>query len=137
MKLKITITLVLGLVSAIMLAACGGSTTTNTATTTAPTSAPAQVKNSAPASDTASYDEPPITGVAECDEYIKRYEACLLKVAKQAPQAEPALKKAFEAQRDGFKKAGANPQAKATLAGTCKQAIETAKTATGMYACEW
>jgi len=75
--------------------------------------------------------------VAECDEYITKYEACLTKIAKAAPQVEPQLKQSFEAQRSSFKTAASNPQSKATLAGACKQAIETAKASTKAYACEW
>jgi len=99
------------------LANCGGGKTETANTTTAP------------AGDS--------VGVAECDEYIKKYEACLTKIAKDAPQAQPGLKTAFEAQRKAFKDAAANPQSKATLASTCKQAIDTAKASTSAYACTW
>ena len=98
-------------------------TTTNTTTTTTETK-----------TEPASADS---VGVAECDEYIKKYEACLTKIAKDAPQVQPSLKTAFEQQRNAFKQSAANPQAKATLASTCKQAIETAKTSTSAYKCEW
>ena len=98
------------------LANCGGAKTetTNTASTSADS-----------------------VGVAECDEYIKKYEACLTKIAKDAPQAQPGMKTAFESQRKAFKDAAANPQAKASLASSCKQAIETAKQSTSAYKCEW
>jgi len=76
-------------------------------------------------------------GVPECDDYIKKYEACLTSVAAKAPQAEGPLKTAFAAQRDGFKKAAATPAGKATLAGICKQAVDTAKASTSAYGCAW
>lgn len=130
---------------------CGGAATNNattntaantTTTTNSTTTNTATTSNSASANaDTAKTDTTagsgPATGVAECDEYITKYEACLTKIAAQAPQSAPALKTAFEAQRNGFKTAAANPQTKATLGATCKQAIETAKTATKAYACDW
>jgi hypothetical protein len=47
------------------------------------------------------------------------------------------LKTAFQAQRDGFKKAAETPQGKATLATVCKNAVDTAKASTAAYACEW
>jgi hypothetical protein len=98
------------------LANCGGGATNTTTTNTASTDS---------------------VGVAECDEYIKKYEACLTKIAKDAPQAQPGLKSGFDAQRKAFKDAAANPQSKAALASSCKQAIETAKQSTAAYKCEW
>lgn len=77
------------------------------------------------------------TGVAECDEYIENYEACLTKIAAKVPQIEPAMRTAFEQQRKAFKDAAANPQSKAGLSSGCKQAIDTAKQSTGTYGCAW
>lgn len=118
---------------------CGGTTTTTTTNSTN-TAKPADTaktdtnKTDATKTDAASTDS---VGVAECDEYIKKYEACLTKIAKDAPQVQPSLKTAFEQQRNSFKQAAANPQSKATLASTCKQAIESAKQSTASYKCEW
>jgi hypothetical protein len=75
--------------------------------------------------------------VPECDEYIKKYEACLTTIAQKNPSVEPSMKQAFEAQRNGFKAAASTPQGKATLAGTCKQAMETAKTSTAQWCTNW
>jgi hypothetical protein len=61
----------------------------------------------------------------------------LTTIAAKAPQAAPGLKSAFEAQRNGFKAAASTPQGKAALAGTCKQAIETAKTSTAQWCTNW
>jgi len=105
-------------------------TTSNSATTTAANSTGSDASK---ATDSAAAG----TGVPECDEYIKKYEACLSKIAKSAPQVEGAMKQAFEAQRSGFKSAAATATGKATLPGTCKQAMETAKTATKSYSCDW
>lgn len=76
-------------------------------------------------------------GVPECDEYIKKYEACLTSITAKAPQAAPGLKTGFDAQRKAFKDAAANPSSKATLPGTCKQAMENAKQSTTAYGCAW
>jgi hypothetical protein len=103
-------------------------TTTNTASEKPATGETAKTE-AAPAGDS--------VGVAECDEYIKKYEACLTKIAANAPAAQGPLKQAFEAQRNGFKSAASTPQGKATLVSTCKQAIETAKASTKAYSCEW
>ncbi len=145
MKTKALLTVAICVAVAAMLIACGGgaNVTVNTpaknaappaANTTTSASTPATAAN--PAANPAT-DAGPNTGVPECDDYIKKYEACLTKIAKAAPQVEDQMKKAFQAQRDGFKTAAANPQSKATLATTCKQAVETAKTATKAYACEF
>lgn len=84
--------------------------------------------------ETASGDS---VGVPECDEYIKKYEACLTKIAEKAPQAQPGLKTAFEQQRNGFKQAASTADGKKALGPQCKQMIETAKTSTSAYACSW
>lgn len=108
----------------------------NTANTTTTTNVnTAMNTNAASNSDTAS--SAANTGVAECDEYIEKYEACLTLIASKAPQAQGALKTSFEAQRKAFTDAAATPAGKSTLPATCKQAMETAKAATTAYACEW
>ena len=67
---------------------------------------------------------PPNTGVAECDEYIVKYETCINNMGAIARQAaEPALK----AQRDGFKSAAATPEGKKALSTQCKTLTESIK----------
>jgi flagellar basal body-associated protein FliL len=130
--------------AAIFFAACGGATNTASNTATANKSNTATVTNTAtnttaPA-NTATANTAPAgdsVGVAECDDYIKKYEACLTKIAAKAPQVEGSLKTAFEAQRNGFKTAASTPQGKATLATACKTALDQAKASTASYACEW
>lgn len=133
---------------ALFFAACGSpasntasnTTTANKANTTAPSNTTTASTPAASNTETAKSETAPAgdsVGVAECDEYIKKYEACLTKIASKAPQAEGPLKTAFQAQRDGFKKAAETPQGKATLATACKNAIDTAKASTSAYACEW
>jgi hypothetical protein len=120
------LTLIVVLTGVFFLTNCSGGATQ-------PTKADAP-KTDAPKTEKASTDS---VGVPECDEYIQKYEACLTKVAKQAPQIEPNLKSAFQQQRDGFKQAAASPQSKAMLATQCKQAVETAKQSMNAYTCEW
>ena len=102
----------------------------NTATNTSTSEAP---KTDANKTETAADS----VGVPECDEYIKKYEACLTSIAAKSPAVEGPMKTAFQAQRDGFKKSAETPQGKTALAGICKQAIETAKESTKAYACTW
>jgi hypothetical protein len=98
--------------------------TNKTVTTTTETA-----KETAPAGDK--------IGVAECDEYVQKFEACLTKIAANAPQAQGPMKTAFEAQRKAFKDSAATPGGKANLATTCKQASDTAKQSTAAYKCDW
>jgi len=139
MKLSTTVFFVTALLcSSVIFIGCGGAAT-NTPANTAKANTPA---NTAPA-NTAKTDTAPAgdsIGVAECDEYIKKYEACLTKVAAKAPQVAPQLKTAYETVRDGWKKTAASgPAAKSALATGCKAALDQAKSnpALSAYACEW
>lgn len=107
-------------------------TTTNSGNNAVVVNKPANTTTNIPKTETATGDK---IGVAECDEYIEKYEAC---INSKVPEAQRAmLKTSFEAQRNAFKTAAANPQAKAGLATGCKQAIETAKQSTSAYSCAW
>ena len=120
-KFKSNVFLTVAMICGLMLfAGCGSKTATNNAT-----------------SNTAVVTSADSVGVPECDEYIKKYEACLTSIAAKAPQAQPSLKTAFEQQRNAFKQAAATEQGKASLGTTCKQAIETAKQSTAAYSCSW
>jgi hypothetical protein len=74
-------------------------------------------------------------GIPECDEYIAKYEACVNDNVPENMRA--SLKTSFEQSRKAWKAAAANPQAKATLGSTCKQAMETARQAMASYKCDF
>ena len=96
--------------------ACGGGGASNTANGNA----------------TASGDK---IGVAECDEFIQKYEAC---VNSKVPETARSMVKAnLDTMRTAWKKAAETPQGKAGLAQGCKQALEQAKTTMGSYGCAW
>ena len=61
------------------------------------------------------------TGVAECDEYVARYEACLEKMAGAAGEAP---RQALRAQRESLRAAAANVSSKAGLKRTCRELME-------------
>ena len=108
------------LLSAAMLA-CGGAENTNTANSGAANSGA-----------TASGDK---IGVAECDEFIQKYEAC---INSKVPETARSMVKAnLDSMRNAWKQAAATPQGKAGLATGCKQALEQAKTTMGSYGCSW
>ena len=109
------------LLSAAMLA-CGGAENTNTANSGAANSGGA----------TASGDK---IGVAECDEFIQKYEAC---INSKVPETARSMVKAnLDSMRNAWKQAAATPQGKAGLAQGCKQALDQAKTTMGSYGCSW
>jgi len=73
-------------------------------------------------------------GVAECDDFLTKYEKC----AQGAPAAaRPALEQTIKQMRENWKTAAQNPAAKAALAVGCKQALENTKTAMTAYNCQW
>lgn len=126
------------LLGTVMLA-CGGAaentnTTTTNATTNANTKAAATPAAAAsPASTTASTGEK--IGVAECDDFLAKYEACVSGKVPAAAQA--AFKSSLEQWRSSWKKLAENPQTKATLAAACKSSMDQAKTSLNSYGCTW
>lgn len=104
---------------AVMLA-CGGGDSSNAGS------------SNAGSNTTASGDK---IGVAECDEFIQKYEAC---VNSKVPEAARSMVKAnLDSMRTAWKKAAETPQGKAGLAQGCKQALDQAKTTMGSYGCSW
>lgn len=61
-------------------------------------------------------------GVAECDEYIKKYEGCMSKVPAEG---KAAMESAFKTQREGFKAAASTPEGKTQLKTTCKTLVDS------------
>jgi hypothetical protein len=101
-------------IGALMLACGGGADTTNGG----PAAAPGEK-----------------IGVAECDEYIQKVEAC---VSGKVPEAARATyKSSLDTMRTTWKKAAETPQGKAALAQGCKTALEQAKTTMGSFGCSW
>lgn len=62
------------------------------------------------------------TGVAECDEYIAKYPAC---IAKMPAAAKPAAEAGFKAQVDAWTKLSATPDGKTTLKTMCKPTLDS------------
>jgi hypothetical protein len=74
-------------------------------------------------------------GVAECDAYLKHYEAC---VSDKVPENMRAtFKSQVEQARASYKQAAATPQGKAALVASCKQAEDATKKALASYNCTW
>ena len=112
------------------LAACGGGPP-----------APAQ---SAPPASTAASAAPAATsaaaatagaefGVPECDDYIKKYLACIDSKVPEAARA--TVRQSLDQVKSQWKQAAATDQGKAGLAMGCKAATDAAKTAMAAYGC--
>ena len=74
-------------------------------------------------------------GVAECDEYVAKYAAC---IKKMPSAAQGTAMQGLKTQVSAWKQAASNDAAKAALATGCKQALEAVKGGMGKaYNCEW
>ena len=126
------------LLGAVMLACGGAAENTNSAanantnanTKAAATATPAAA--STPASTTSAAGD---IGVAECDDFLKKYEACVSGKVPAAAQA--TFKTSLETWRNSWKQLAQNPQGKAGLAQACKAATDQAKSSLGSYGCSW
>jgi hypothetical protein len=73
-------------------------------------------------------------GVLVCDEFLSKYEACIVKMP---PQQQPAFKSSLDQMRTGWSGLAANPQAKPALEGVCRQMNDNMKTAMAQFGCQW
>lgn len=83
-------------------------------------------------STTASGDK---VGVAECDDFLTKYETCISGKVPAAAQA--TFKKSMDDWRKAWKEQAANPQTKAALSQACKTSLEQTKAALASYNCTW
>jgi hypothetical protein len=123
----------LALAVTLALGACQKQSAPPAATTTpAPASTPATTPPpAAPAAPVVAAAD--TVGVAECDEYLSRYEAC---VGAKVPEASrDALKQGLDATRASWRAAAATEAGKAGLATACVQAREAAKASLSAYGC--
>jgi hypothetical protein len=129
------ILLPLCVVIGLLLVACGNTevaVNTNSSASPAAKTAPASTPATTTATTTSAGDK---IGIADCDDFIAKYEAC---VTDKVPEVARAQYKAgIEQWRTTWRQLAANPQTKATLAGVCKQASETARTSMKTYNCTW
>lgn len=123
------------------------STTTTTTTTTAstPTSTTATSNNPAtmtgspaattsPATTTANTGGEKI-GIADCDDFLDKYEAC---VSDKVPAAQRAqYESTLKQWRDSWRQMAGNPQTKGVLAQACKMAADQARQSMTSYGCSF
>jgi len=96
---------------------------------------PAPAAPAAPAAVATPAADPGEIGVAECDDYLRKWEACL--GSKVTGDAHDQVKVALDATRDGWKRAAGTPEGKAGLAAACKDAAELARSQVTAYGCTW
>jgi hypothetical protein len=74
-------------------------------------------------------------GVAECDDYLSKYQRC---VAAHVPaDQKKAFEQSLERTRASWKALAANPGARPGLPQACHLALETVQTTMQSYACAW
>jgi hypothetical protein len=73
--------------------------------------------------------------VAECDEYLTKYENCIKD--KVPASVRSTFETSMASARTAYKTSAASPQAKATLAQTCAAALEQTKKSLASYNCTW
>lgn len=120
---------------AVVLVACsktenasnGNSNSNKTAGTAPSTAAPATSNGSTAAS---AGDK---IGVAECDDFIAKYESC---VSGKVPEiARAQYQSTIKQWKESWKKLAENPQTKGTLAAACKQAAAQQAAALKSFGC--
>lgn len=129
--------LILCVLSAAILIGCsktetGNSNTTASNSNSASTSGTSTSGTSTSGTSTSAGDK---IGVAECDDFIAKYEACVSGKVPEVARAQYAS--AIKQWKDSWKKLAENPQTKGTLAAACKQAREQQEAALKTYGCSW
>ena len=74
-------------------------------------------------------------GVAECDNFIAKYTACI--EAKVPEEAKAAMIESLNQSKTAWQAAAATEEGKAGLAKGCTEAETAAKEAVKAYGCEW
>lgn len=109
-------------------------TTTTPATTTTTTTPPATTTTTTPATTTTTASGDKI-GVAECDDFIDKYEACITGKVPEAARAQ--WNSTLQQWRSSWKQLAANPQTRSSLAAACKMAADQTKQSMQPYGCSF
>lgn len=114
------------LVFAFLLMACATTeTTTNNAAPSTATSTPTPAAVTPVSGDK--------IGVAECDDFIAAYDACVTGKVPEAARAQYTA--AIEQWRTSWKKLAENPQTRSSLAAACRQSAEQARVQMKSFNC--
>ncbi len=74
-------------------------------------------------------------GVAECDDYLQKYESCLSDKIPEAARA--SLRSSLDTTRASWRNAAATPEGRAGLAQACRAARDAARQSMSAYGCQW
>lgn len=74
-------------------------------------------------------------GVAECDQYLEKYEACAKNKVPEPGRG--AMLSSIEQLRTSWITIAVNPETRENLAKDCKQTLEETKKNLSAYACAW
>lgn len=72
-------------------------------------------------------------GIAECDDYLRKYEACL--TGHVPAEARDMLQQSLVATRNAWRQASANAQSAEALRNACVQARDTTRASLQAYGC--
>lgn len=129
-----TMFLIVSVVFALGLIACAKTENTNNSNSTTTTAGtPAAPKTGTETAANPSTGDK--IGVAECDDFIAKYEAC---VSGKVPEMARAQYQATLKQwKESWKKLAENPQTRGTLAAACKQAADQQAAALKSFGCNF
>ena len=100
---------------------------------------PPPTETTAPKPETFSRPAAPLpdgpVGVAECDDYITKYLACLPKM--QRPEVADTISRAVMDSKKAWRSVAQTEENKLALKEACLQALASAKQALAQYQCEW
>ena len=116
--------------ASLLLIGCGAEVQTNrNANVSATSPKPA---GSPPSTSTATAGN---IGVAECDDFITKYDACVNDKVPEAARAQ--YRASIEQWRNSWRALAANPQTRPTLVDACKKTIEQARTSMKSFNCDF
>jgi hypothetical protein len=124
--------LIFAVLSAAILIGCG-KTEVNVSNSNSTTKDGDKATTSTPATTTTKTSSGEKIGIAACDDFIDKYEAC---VNAKVPEAQRAqYQSTLKQWRDSWRELAKNPMTKGTLEAGCKQAAEQAKNSMKAYDC--
>lgn len=120
---------------ALVLVGCGGSATDSNSNSSSTSNQNNTPKNDNKGGSTTASTSGDKIGVAECDEYLDKYEACISSKVPEAARAQ--LKSSLDTTRKSWKEIASTPEGKSGMAVTCKTAMDAAKQSMSAYGCTW
>ena len=125
--------LIFAVLCAAILIGCGKTETTSNTNATTKDGDKATTSTPATTTTTTKTSSGEKIGIAACDDFIDKYDAC---VTSKVPEAQRATYQSTLKQwRDSWRELAKNPMTKGTLEAGCKQAAEQAKTSMKAYDC--